>query len=503
MKCRLRILSMIFMSYILSIDQGTTSSRAIVFDEHANPISTEQKEHKQFYPHPGYVEHDPNEIWRNVEEITSKAVKKIGWNKIKAIGITNQRETIVAWDGKTGKVLANAIVWQCRRTTEIIEQLIKDGYKDRFHQKTGLILDAYFSGSKMKWLIKNDSKVQQALKDNTLRFGTIDSFLINRMSGKHVTDVTNASRTLLFNLKDKKWDQELLDILEIPSWTLPDVIPSSTKNTERYWTRDHHNIPILGIAGDQQAALFGQNCYNVGDTKVTYGTGNFALTNIGSNYKISTQGLLTTAAWAINDVAKTEYALEGAVFITGALIQWLRDELRIIHQSSEVENLAKQSTDGGNLVIVPAFVGLGAPHWNQRARGSIFGMTRGTNRNDIAKASLEAIALQTYEIVNLLAEEAKTSIAAVRVDGGACKNDFLMQIQANLLQKAIERPKNVETTALGAGFLAGLGAGIWKSLDDLKKVQVIESKFEPDKNYPCERKITFWKKAVSRSLDWE
>lgn len=491
------------MSYILSIDQGTTSSRAIVFDEHANPIFTEQKEHKQFYPHPGYVEHDPNEIWHNVEEITSKAVQKVGWKSIKAIGITNQRETVVAWDGKTGNILANAIVWQCRRTTEIIEQLIKDGYRDLFHEKTGLILDAYFSGSKMKWFIDNNQKVQQALKDTTLRFGTIDSFLINKMSGKHVTDVTNASRTLLFNLREKKWDQELLDILGIPAWTLPDVIPSSSQTTERFWIRDQQKIPVLGIAGDQQAALFGQNCYNIGDTKVTYGTGNFALTNIGSNYKISTHGLLTTAAWAINDVTKTEYALEGSIFITGALVQWLRDELQIISQSSEVEELAKQSTDESNLVIVPAFVGLGAPHWNQRARGSIFGMTRGTNRNDIAKASLEAIALQTYEIVKLLSEEGNTPIKTIRVDGGACKNNILMQIQANILQKTVERPKNVETTALGTAFLAGLGAGFWKSLDDLKKAQVIDSKFNPDKNYPYQKKVSFWKKGVSRSLDWE
>ncbi len=492
------------MSYILSIDQGTTSSRAIVFDDQANALYADQKEHKQYYPHPGYVEHDAMEIWRNVEEITNNAVKKVGWNSIKAIGITNQRETVVAWDSKTGNVLANAIVWQCRRTTDIIEQLVKDGRKDLFHEKTGLILDAYFSGSKMKWYIENDAKVQQALQDNTLRFGTIDSFLIYKMSGKHFTDVTNASRTLLFNLKEKKWDSELLEILGVPEWTLPEVVPSSTKDPlGRFWKRDGHSIPILGIAGDQQSALFGQNCYALGDTKVTYGTGSFALTNIGSEYKISTKGLLTTAAWAIDDVSKTQYALEGAIFITGALVQWLRDELQIISSAPEIEALAKESTDGGNIVIVPAFVGLGAPYWNQRARGSIFGLTRGSNKSDIAKAALESIALQTYEITKLLAEEGDTAIKNIRVDGGASTNNLLMQIQANILQKAVDRPKNVETTALGAAFLAGLGSGVWSSLEDLKKVNEIDSTFEPDTTYPYETKIKYWKKAIERSLDWE
>ena len=492
------------MSYVLAIDQGTTSSRAIVFDQKGNSLFTDQKEHKQFYPHPGYVEHDAMEIWRNVEEVTNSAVKNVGWNSIKAIGITNQRETVVAWDSKTGNVLSNAIVWQCRRTTDIIEQLIQDGRKNLFHEKTGLILDAYFSGSKMKWFINNEQKVQQALKDNTLRFGTIDSFLIYKMSGKHVTDVSNASRTLFFNLREKKWDQELLEILHVPEWTLPEVIPSSTTDPNgRFWSRDGKEIPILGIAGDQQSALFGQNCYNIGDTKVTYGTGSFALTNIGSDYKISHKGLLTTAAWAINDISKTQFALEGAIFITGALVQWLRDELQIISTASEVESLARLSTDGGNIVIVPAFVGLGAPYWNQRARGSIFGLTRGSNKNDIAKASLESIALQTYEIIKLLSEEGGTAIKNVRVDGGACKNNYLMEIQANILQQNVERPANVETTALGAAFLAGLGAGIWQSLDEIKHVQKIESTFVPDSKYPFDLKIKYWKKAVERTLNWE
>jgi glycerol kinase len=492
------------MSYILAIDQGTTSSRAIIYDKQAKVIQTEQKEHKQIYPQPGFVEHNALEIWNNVEEIASKVVKKVGWKNIEAIGITNQRETVVAWDSSNGKILANAIVWQCRRTTDIVEQLVKEERKELFHKKTGLILDAYFSGTKMKWLIENNEKVKLALKDKTLRFGTIDSFLINKMSGKHITDVTNASRTLLYNLQDKKWDQELLEILNIPEWTLPDVVPSSYKEPNgRFWIRDNKEIPILGIAGDQQSALFGQNCYDIGDTKVTYGTGNFSLTNIGSDIRISSQGLLTTAAWAIDEIQNTQYALEGAVFVTGALVQWLRDELQIIVKSSEIEQLALESKDSGNLVVVPAFVGLGAPYWNQRARGTIIGLTRGTNRNDIAKASLESIALQTFEIVNLLGEEGKTSIKNVRVDGGACKNNYLMQLQANILQKSIERPKNVETTALGAAFLAGLGAGVWNSLEDLKRIHQIDKKFNPDQNYPYEKKIKYWKKAVQRSLDWE
>ena len=495
---------MIIMSYILSIDQGTTSSRAIVYDEQAKEIVTEQKEHKQLYPKPGYVEHNIQEIWNNVEEITNKVTVKVGWESIKAIGITNQRETVVAWDSKTGNVLANAIVWQCRRTTDIIEQLIKDGRKELFHEKTGLILDAYFSGSKMKWFIDNNSKVQQALKDNSLRFGTIDSFLIYKMSGKHVTDVSNASRTLLFNLKTKKWDKELLEILGIPEWTLPEVIPSSTNDpNERVWIQDHQEIPILGIAGDQQSALFGQNCYNIGDTKVTYGTGSFALTNTGPKPVFSSQGLLTTAAWAINDLSTTQYALEGSIFITGALIQWLRDELQIITSANEVEELAKQSTDLGSVIIVPAFVGLGAPYWNQRARGTILGLTRGTNRSDLAKASLESIALQTNDIVNILSDEGATPINTIRVDGGACRNNYLMQIQADILQKSVERPQNIETTALGSALLAGLGAGVWDSLDQLKDIRKTDKIFEPDKNYPFTKKINLWKKAVKRSIDWE
>ena len=492
------------MDYILAIDQGTTSSRAIVFDNTGKMIYTDQKEHKQIYPQSGWVEHDADEIWKNVEAVTSNAVKKIGWKSIKSIGITNQRETVVAWDAKTGDVLANAIVWQCRRTTDIIEQLVLDGRKPLFHEKTGLLLDAYFSGSKMKWLIDNNPKIQEALRNETLRFGTIDSFLIYKMTGKHVTDVSNASRTLLLNLKDKKWDPELIEILKVPEWSLPEVIPSSSNATnEIIWTRDKKNIPVLGIAGDQQSALFGQSCFNIGDTKVTYGTGNFALTNIGPDYKLSSNGLLTTAAWAINDLSTTQYALEGAVFVTGAVVQWLRDELQIIPSASDIEKLAKESKDEDSIVMVPAFVGLGAPYWNQRARGTIFGLTRGTNRNDIARAALESIAFQTYDIVTLLEQEGNTKVQTVRVDGGACKNNYLMQIQSNVLQRPVERPRNVETTALGAALLAGLGVGLWSSLDELKKINEEDKTFQPDSTFPVEKKLKYWKKAVDKSLDWE
>lgn len=494
------------MSFLLAIDQGTTSSRAIAFDHQGQAIFAFNKEHKQHYPKAGYVEHDPTEIWDNVSEVCQRVVEspKIqGWGNIAAIGITNQRETVVAWDSINGKILYNAIVWQCRRTTEMVEALVQDGYSSLIKEKTGLVPDAYFSGTKMKWLLDNVDAVKTAFKKETLRFGTVESYLIYQMSGSHVTDVSNASRTMLFDLTQKEWSADLMEILGIPEWSLPQLIPNMVHDPEgRAWNRSGREVPILGIAGDQQSALFGQSCFNDGDNKITYGTGNFSLTNTGSSPKISENGLLTTVAWSLDSISNMTYALEGSVFITGALVQWLRDEMRFFDKASDIEKLAREARAEDDLVIVPAFVGLGAPYWNQRARGSILGITRGTGREDIALAALESIALQTYDLVTLMEEESGSKLCTIRVDGGACKNNLLMEMQSNLLNQEVVRPKNTETTALGAAFLAGLGAGMWADLDDLRMLNPPETTFKPDPNYPRERKITYWKEAVQRSLDW-
>ncbi|MHA2364495.1 MAG: glycerol kinase GlpK [Candidatus Hodarchaeales archaeon] len=492
------------MNFILAIDQGTTSSRAIVFNDEGIILSQSQKEHSQIYPKAGYVEHKADEIWNNIEFVCNKAVKQVGnWDKIKTIGLTNQRETLIAWDNETGNPLGNAIVWQCRRSTDIVNTLIKEGYHDLFHKKTGLVLDAYFSGTKIRWLLENSNSVKKAAKNKRLRFGTVDSFLIFKMSGKHVTDVSNASRTLLFDLKSKTWSQELLEILKVPDWTLPEVIPSVNFDPKGcYWERNNNRIPILGIAGDQQSALFGQTAFKKGENKITYGTGNFALLNTGNNIQYSKNGLLSTVGWAIEDVSNITYALEGSVFITGALIQWLRDELQIISSVDEIEYIARQTANIGPLVIVPAFVGLGAPYWNQNARGTIFGLTRGTNRNHLVKAALESIALQTYDIIELLERECKIKIESIKVDGGASQNDYLMELQASILQKNVIRPRNIETTAMGAALLAGLGAEFWTSLEELRGLNPPEKIFQPDFQYPQEYKLKLWSKAIERSLNW-
>jgi glycerol kinase len=493
-----------YMSYVLAIDQGTSSTRALIVNHKADIISVSQKEHRQYYPHSGYVEHNPIEIWENVNHVCNEAVSKIGgWELIKSIGITNQRETIVAWDQNTENVLYNAIVWQCRRSADIINSL-KEDYSSFIINKTGLVPDAYFSGSKILWLIENSNKVKDSLLNETLRFGTIDSFLVYKMSKKHISDISNASRTMLLNINERTWDEELLDIFKVPSWSLPEVYPSSWKDLDIFWERDGFKIPITGMAGDQQSALFGQTAFDQGSVKITYGTGNFALENIGNNPLIQEKsGLLTTIAWSLNDIKNVSYAIEGSVFITGALIQWLRDELAIISQSNEIEELAELADKTNDeLVIVPAFSGLGAPYWNQNARGLILGITRGTTKNHIAKAALEAIALQTYDILRAIENSSGKSFKEIKVDGGASKNNYLMQLQADLLNQTIIRPKHIETTAIGAAFLSGLGARYWENLEELKDLNPPETEFFPKREYNREKKLDFWKKAVKRSLDW-
>lgn len=491
------------MSYILSIDQGTTSSRALIVNKNGEIISISQKEHKQIYPKASYVEHNPSEIWDNVNIVCDEAVKKIGgWEKIKAIGITNQRETVIAWDKISQKNLHNAIVWQCRRSSDIIDKLKEEGYSEMIIKKTGLVPDAYFSGSKMKWLLENSDKVKMSLKNKSLMFGTMDSYLVYKMTNSHITDITNASRTMLYNISNKQWDSDLLEMLKIPEWCLPVEVYPSSWNSELYWEKDGNKIPISGIAGDQMAALFGQLAFEPGSTKVTYGTGNFSLENIGNKPIIDGKtGLLTTIAWSLDELKNITYAIEGAVFITGALIQWLRDGLNIISNVSEIEEMAIKAKDEmEDLVIVPAFSGLGAPYWNQNARGTILGITGGTNKNHIAKAALESIVFQTYDILEAMGK--LSPMTEIKVDGGASKNNYLMQLQADVLQKTIIRPKNIETTALGAAFLSGLGKGFWENINEIKLLNPPEKTFFPDESYNSSKKIDKWKKAVKRSFDW-
>lgn len=499
---------MIKISYVLAIDQGTSSTRALVVNHDGKIVAVSQKEHRQIYPQTGYVEHDPLEIWGNTNFVCDNAVKSIGgWDKIKCIGITNQRETVVTWDEKTGNTIGNAIVWQCRRSVELIEALEEDEVNE-ITKRTGLLPDAYFSASKMEWLIEYSSKVRSALLNESLRFGTIDSFLVHKMTGKHITDISNASRTMLFNIIKKEWDDTLLSIFKIPKWCLPEVTPSSWHDPELYWVKDGSQIPITGLIGDQQSALFGQSAFDKGAAKITYGTGNFALENIGRSPNIYKKnawndGLLTTVGWGLKDLTTVTYAVEGSVFITGALVQWLRDELSIIKEASEIEQLARQADDTNeNLVIVPAFSGLGAPYWNQNARGTILGITRGTTKNHLAKAALESIAFQTHDIIEVIEQRSGHTCNEVKVDGGASKNNYLMQLQADILNKKVSRPKNIETTALGAAFLAGLGLKFWDSLEVIKTLNPPEITFSPKSDYNREKKLNLWKKAIKRSFDW-
>lgn len=471
------------MKYILSIDQGTTGSRAYLFDKSGRIVSSAYKEFRQIYPREGWVEHDPDEIWRSVEYVVKQALSKknIKPSDIAAIGITNQRETTILWDRKTGKPVHNAIVWQCRRTAGICDKLKKDGYAELFRKKTGLVIDAYFSGTKIKWLLDNVKGLRARAERGHICFGTVDTWLIWKLTGGkvHATDYTNASRTLIFNIKEKKWDDRLLKILKIPKAILPRVQASSSifGKTANNACGLVPGIPISGDAGDQQAALFGQGCFSAGEMKNTYGTGCFLLLNTGKKFMLSDKGLLTTLACDAHGAPC--YAQEGAIFIAGAAVQWLRDGLKVIETAAETEQWARKVPDTGGVYFVPAFVGLGAPYWDPHARGTLTGITRGTGRPHIIRATLEAITYHVKDIVDLMEAETGHTLKSLKVDGGACCNNFLMQFQADILGIKIVRPLITETTAKGAAMLAGLAVGFWKSSAELKKTLSMEEIFSP------------------------
>lgn len=491
--------------YILSLDQGTTSSRAIVFDKKGNIVSLAQKEFTQHFPKPGWVEHDPIEIWSTQAGVAAEAIAKKGLNveNIAAIGITNQRETVVVWDKNSGIPVYNAIVWQDKRTSDYCDELKKDGKADLFKTKTGLVIDSYFSGTKVKWILDNVQGVREKAEAGDLILGTIDTWLVwNFTKGKqHITDVTNASRTLLFNINTMEWDDELLELLTIPKSMLPEVKQSSEIYGHTESTFYDTKIPISGIAGDQQAALFGQMCTKPGMVKNTYGTGCFMLMNIGENPIVSKNNLLTTVAWKIN--GKTTYALEGSVFIAGAVVQWLRDSLKIIRKSSDVESLASSVDSADGVYFVPAFAGLGAPHWNQQAKGTLFGLTRGSTDAHIARAALESIAFQTMDILKAMEADADISIKELRVDGGATINDMLMQFQSDVLNTTTVRPKVVETTAMGAAFLAGLAVGYWENAEEIQDIWQTDKTFEPEENRgEIETNIKGWYRAIDALEYW-
>jgi glycerol kinase len=489
--------------YILALDQGTTSSRAIVFDHGGSVVSMAQQEFRQIFPQPGWVEHDAQEIWATQSNAAAQALNKAGLmaNDIAAIGITNQRETTVVWQRRTGKPLGNAIVWQDRRTATACDRLRSRGLAKTIRRKTGLIVDAYFSGTKLQWILKNIPGAKEAARAGELAFGTIDSWLVWNLTGgrEHVTDPSNASRTMLFNIHTGDWDDELLKLFGIPRSILPEVRSSSEVYGESHLLGAP--IPIAGIAGDQQAALFGQVCTRPGMVKNTYGTGCFMLMQTGSTPITSRNNLLTTIAWRVG--RKTEYALEGSIFIAGAVVQWLRDGLGIISSSSEVEALAAQAPDNGGLFLVPAFAGLGAPHWDPYARGLLIGLTRGSNRSHIARAALEAIAYQVSDVLHAMESDARIRLKELRVDGGACANNLLMQFQADMLGVPVVRPKVSETTALGAAYLAGLAVGYWKDTEEIATQWQTDRRFVPAMKSAARKKLVAgWSKALARARDW-
>jgi glycerol kinase len=486
---------------VMAIDQGTTGSRAIIIDRSGKILGSAYSEFRQIFPKPGWVEHDAEEIWKVTAQVIAQAVRKtaIDAKRIAAIGITNQRETTVIWDRKTGKPIYHAIVWQCRRTADICQELKRKGYENKFRQKTGLVVDAYFSGTKIKWLLDHVQGARARAKKGELAFGTIDSWLIYKLSGgkAHVTDYTNASRTLIFNIEKKQWDAELLDILNIPAELLPRVLPSSGEFAKTACRELPAGIPIAGVAGDQQAALFGQACFEKGLAKNTYGTGCFMLSYLGDQLVRSRSGLLTTLA--CDPKGKPAYALEGSIFITGAAIQWLRDQLQVIAKASETEAVARSVPDTAGVYFVPAFVGLGAPYWDMNARGGILGLTRGANRSHIIRAALESIAYQTRDLVLAMENDLGAGVKELRVDGGASQNNFLMQFQADILGVAVNRPVMVETTALGAGYLAGMGVGLWKDSSVVKKLRKVSAVYRP-KMKAKERRVLYkgWLHAVAK-----
>ncbi|HQC82084.1 MAG TPA: glycerol kinase GlpK [Bacillota bacterium] len=487
--------------YIMSLDQGTTSCRCIVFNRKGEVISLAQKEFKQIYPKPGWVEHDAMEIWAIQAGVAQEAMRQVGaeYHDIATIGITNQRETTVVWEKDTGRPVYNAIVWQCRRTAEYCDELKAKGLSDTVQRKTGLLIDAYFSATKLKWILDHVERGRERAKNGELLFGTIESWLIwNLTKGRvHVTDYSNAARTMLFNIKELKWDEELLELFDIPEAMLPEAVPSSYIYGETDPLIFGGPIPIASAAGDQQAALFGQACFQSGDAKNTYGTGGFLLMNTGKKPVYSKNGLLTTVAWGIND--EVYYALEGSVFVAGAAVQWLRDELKIIEKSSDTEAMALSVPDTNGVYFVPAFVGLGAPYWDPYARGIITGLTRGVNRNHLVRATLEAIAYQTWDVLEAMQEDSGIRLAALKVDGGASENRFLMQFQADIIGTQVERPANKESTAVGAAYLAGLAVGFWSDLGDVVKNRSIDGVFEPSMDETRRMELLQgWHKAVSR-----
>lgn len=491
--------------YVMSLDQGTTSSRCILFDHQGEIVSVAQKEFTQIYPQAGWVEHDPMEIWSTQVGVIGEALGKIGAQAldVAAIGITNQRETTIVWDKNTGKPIYNAIVWQCRRTSGIIDEMKSEGLEDYIRDKTGLLADAYFSGTKIKWILDNVEGAREKAERGDLLFGTVDTWLIwNLTKGEvHATDFTNASRTMIFDIHSLEWDEKLLKRLDIPVAMLPDVLPPSGVFGYTSESLIGARIPIAGAAGDQQAALFGQCCFEEGMAKNTYGTGCFLLMNTGNKAIKSSNGLITTIAASVD--GKAEYALEGSVFVAGAAIQWLRDELKMIEKASDSHVLSVSVEDTNGMYIVPAFTGLGAPYWNQYARGSVFGLTRGVKREHFVRATVESLAYQTHDVLKAMEKDSGIDLKDLKVDGGACKNDFLMQFQADILKTGVIRPKLVETTALGAAYLAGLAVGYWKDKEDIKNNWAMEREFFPTMPVEkVEKSLEGWKKAVRAAIEW-
>lgn len=491
--------------FIMALDQGTTSCRCILYDRQGKMVSVAQKEFRQIYPHPGWVEHDAMEIWSTQMGVAQEALLKINgtWKNIQAIGITNQRETTVVWDRNTGEPIYHAIVWQCRRTAEYCDRLKARGLSEVFHQKTGLLIDAYFSGTKLRWILENVKGAREKAERGELLFGTIETWLIWKMTGGkiHVTDYSNASRTMLFNINSLTWDEDILQELDIPASMLPEPRPSS----ETYGQTDSNifggPIPICGAAGDQQSALFGQACFEAGEAKNTYGTGGFLLMNTGKQPVYSENGLLTTIAWGLDGTVN--YALEGSIFVSGAAVQWLRDELEVIDNSAESEKLARSVADSNGVYVVPAFVGLGAPYWDPYARGAVLGLTRGANKSHLVRATLESMAYQTWDLIQVMVKDTGKELVSLKVDGGACANNFLMQFQSDILGKEVLRPQCIETTSLGAAYLAGLASGYWKSRDDILENWQMDCVFEAKmENEKRKELLKGWEKAVRCVLGW-
>lgn len=491
--------------YVMALDAGTTSNRSILFNEKGEICSVAQKEFTQYFPKPGWVEHDANEIWSSQLGVAVEAMNKIGAaaEDIAAIGITNQRETAVVWDKSTGEPVYHAIVWQCRRTAEYCDELKEKGYTEMFRKKTGLIIDAYFAGTKIKWILDNVEGAREKSENGELLFGTVETWLIWKLTkgAVHVTDYSNASRTLLFNINTLEWDKEILEIMDIPEAMLPKALPSSCVYGHADSSFLGGAIPIAGAAGDQQSALFGQTCFRPGDAKNTYGTGCFLLMNTGEKPVFSENGLVTTIAWGLD--GKVYYALEGSIFVAGAAIQWLRDEMRLIDSAMDSEYMARKVSDTNGCYVVPAFTGLGAPHWDQYARGTIVGLTRGVNKYHIIRATLESLAYQVNDVLNAMEADSEIPLSALKVDGGASANDFLMQTQADIINAPVKRPRCIETTAMGAAYLAGLAVGYWKDKEEVVKNWAMDREFTPQIEEEARiKKIKGWEKAVKYAYGW-